>query len=53
MKVIYCFKRLDTVLDSTNLIKPWKIFFSVSVSVSFCRFLCSKGHSIRAYLDAI
>ena len=28
-------------------------YFSVSVPVSFCMFSCSKGHSIRAYLDTI
>ena len=27
--------------------------FSVSVSVSFFMFSCSKGHSVRAYLDTI
>ena len=29
------------------------ILFSVSLSVSLCMFPCSKGHSIRAYLDTI
>ena len=29
------------------------ILFSVSLSVSFCVFPCSKGHFIRAYLDTI
>ena len=36
--------------------KPHEIityFFSVSLSVSFCMFPCSKGHFIRAYLDTI
>ena len=28
-------------------------FFSVFVSVSFFIFTCSKGHSVRAYLDTI
>ena len=26
---------------------------SIFVSVSFCMFPCSKGHSVRAYLDTI
>ena len=28
-----------------------KYFFSISVSVSFCMFSCSKEHWVRAYLD--
>ena len=30
-----------------------KLLFSISVSVSFCMFPCSKGHSVRAYIDTI
>ena len=33
--------------------KVRKYFFTISVSVSFCMFSCSKGHSIRAYLETI
>ena len=37
----------------TAITKPPEIHFSVSVSVSFFVFPCSKGHLIRAYLDTI
>ena len=53
MMDIYCFRGLGAVLESPNLVKSWQIIFSVSMTVLFCMIPCSKGHSIRAYLDTI
>ena len=50
MKGIYCFRRLHTVLESTNLMISQYVLFCVFVSVSFYMFPCSKGHLITAYL---
>ena len=38
-------------MESRNPLKIKNYFFSISVYVSFCMFQCSKGHSVRAYLD--
>ena len=44
-----CLKSYSVLQESRNLMKH-SILFSVSLSVSFCIFPCSKGHFIRAYL---
>ena len=50
---MYC--HLKSYLYCRNHETSWNhnILFSVSLSVSFCMFPCSKGHIIRAYLDTI
>ena len=47
-----CLKSYSVLHESRNPMKHY-ILFSVSLSVSFCMFLCSKGHFITAYIDTI
>ena len=54
MNAIYCLSRaLRTVLKSPNLMKLLKIFFRLCVCFFLYVSTCSKGHSIRVYLDTI
>ena len=54
MNAIYCLSRaLRTVLKSPNLMKLLKIFFRLCVCFFLYVSTCSKGHSIRFYLDTI
>ena len=50
---MYCHLKSYSVLQNHETSCNHKILFSVSLSVSFCMFPCSKGHFIRAYLDTI
>ena len=50
---MYCHLKSYSVLQNHETSWNHNILFSVSRSVSFCMFPCSKGHFIRAYLDTI
>ena len=50
---MYCHLKSYSVLWNHETSCNHNILFSISLSVSFCMFLCSKGHFIRAYLDTI
>ena len=50
---MYCHLKSYSVQQNHETSWNHNILFSVSLSVSFCMFPCSKGHFIRAYLDTI